>query len=65
MEDNIGHTDSGITGRVRERGNQQSALIARQQNSDEVNDNDNARNVTTPDRDSTAENKMATSFDDE
>jgi len=47
------------------RGDAQVTHMAREQETDDMNDNSSLGNVTTPKGDSAAENKVATSLDDE
>ena len=54
-----------LTEQASKRGDEQSTSIARSQESDDVNENRGIGNIPSPEGDDAAENKVATSLDDE
>ena len=65
MEENKQERHIDLTEESSERGSEQSTNLARQIESDDQNEFTGAGTVPTPDGDSAAENKVATSLDNE
>ena len=65
MDDKRNNAPFDLTEKASERGDEESTSLARQMESDDANEFTGTGFVPTPDGDSAAENKVATSLDDE
>ena len=65
MAGTTSNTNKDLTQSSSETCDEEATRIAREQESDDVNENNSLGNVTTPKGDSAGENKVATSLDNE